>query len=127
MFDGFGKIVETRIKAAQKNGFFKNLEGTGKPLVFDDANVPEDLRLSYKILKNADCIPPEIELKKEIKKTEDLLTGMEDCSEKYCALKKLNFLIMKLNAMRGSSFHFDMPQYYDEKLLEKIKQNPGKP
>ena len=76
MIPGFNKIVETRILTAQKNGEFDDLEGSGKPLKLDDGCcVPEELRLAYKVLKNADFVPPEIELKKEIKQTEDLSMG----------------------------------------------------
>ena len=83
MFSGFNKIVEKRIQTAQKKGEFENLSGAGKPLdLKDDRNVPEELRLAYKILKNADCIPPEIELKKEINHMEDLLSKMDDTAEK---------------------------------------------
>ena len=95
MFPGFTKIVEERILKAQKKGAFKNLSGTGKPILLeDDRHIPEDLRLAYKILKNADCVPPEIELKKQIRRTEDLLDGMEDTAGKYRIIKKLNFLIL---------------------------------
>ena len=67
MIPGFNKIVEERIRRAQKKGEFENLEGTGKPLnLADDQAVAEELRLAYKILKNADCLPPEIEIKKEV-------------------------------------------------------------
>jgi hypothetical protein len=119
MIQGFEKIVEERILKAQKKGEFENLDGLGKPLALrDDYHVPEELRLVYKILKNADCLPPEIELKKEIRQTEELLAGMQDTSEKYRLLKKINFLIMKLNTIRDSSVMFEMPQHYMEKLVD---------
>ena len=74
MIPGFARIVEERIRKAQQKGEFNNLEGSGKPLnLLDDQAVAEELRLAYKILKNADCLPPEIELKKEIQQTEELL------------------------------------------------------
>ncbi|OGP63218.1 MAG: molecular chaperone DnaJ [Deltaproteobacteria bacterium RBG_13_49_15] len=121
MLNGYDKIVEERIKKAMSEGEFNNLPGSGKPLnLEDDRFVPEDLRLAYKILKNADCIPPEIELKKEIAKTEDLLAGMKDTAEKYGTLKKLNFLIMKLNSMRKSTIELDMPQQYTGKLVDRL-------
>lgn len=121
MFPGFNKIVEDRIRRAQKKGAFKNLAGTGKPILLDeDRHIPEDLRLAYKILKNADCMPPEIELKKKIRRTEDLLDGMEDTAEKYRVLKKLNLLILRLNSLRMASIEFDMPQKYAAKLVEKF-------
>ncbi len=121
MFPGFEKMVEERILVAQRKGDFDNLEGSGKPLNLEElAGVPEDLRLSYKILKNAGCLPPEIELKKEITKTEDLLGAMEDTAEKYKLMKKLNFLIMKLNTLRNTSVEFEMPEKYMSSLIERF-------
>jgi len=124
MIQGFEKIVEERILKAQKKGDFENLIGSGKPLKLNENYyIPEELRLAYKILKNADCLPPEIELKKEIKQTEDLLAGMQKTSEKYRILKKLNFLIMKLNTIRDTSIMNEMPQYYMEKLVRHIEES----
>ncbi len=121
MLYGFEKIVEERILKAQKRGEFENLPGSGKPLAFEDNRfVSEELRLAYKILKNADCVPVEIKLKKEIKQTEDLLVGMQETSEKYRILKKLNFLIMKLNSTRDTLIAHEMPQVYTEKLIERF-------
>jgi hypothetical protein len=122
MFPGFDRIIEERIRRAQQKGGFENLAGAGKPLIFEnDGHVADELRLAYKILKNADCLPPEIGLKKEIERTEDLLRGMEDTAEKYHSLKKLNFLIMKLNFTRNMSIEFEMPQKYSGKLIERLE------
>lgn len=121
MLPGFEKIVEQRIQQAMRDGVFDNLPGAGKPLVLeDDRHVPEDLRLSYKILKNAGCLPPEIELLKEIRQTEDLLAGVEDLEEQYRLTKKLNLLITKVNMMRKSSVEFEIPQRYAGKLNDRI-------
>ena len=123
MFTGFEKIVEERIKNGQKNGAFDNLAGSGKPLDFsDEMIVPDDLRIAYKILKNADFIPPEIELKKKILRTEELFAEADDIRDKYKLLKKLNFLIMKLNSMQNRSMAFEMPQHYSSKLVERFKK-----
>ncbi|MEJ2164652.1 MAG: DUF1992 domain-containing protein [Desulfobacterales bacterium] len=121
MFPGFSKIVEERIRRAQQKGQFKNLAGSGKPLKLeDDSHIAEELRLAYKILKNAECLPPEVELKKEIERTEELLRGMGDTAAKYRTLKKLNFLIMKLNSMRNLPIEFEVPQQYSAKLVERF-------
>ena len=121
MIPGYEKIVEDRIKKAQRRGEFDDLPGAGKPLeLTDDRHIPEDLRLAYKILKNADFLPPEIELKKEILRTEDLLVNLHDEAERYRTLKKLNFLIMKLNAARNSDARFDMPQYYMAAISDRM-------
>ena len=123
MIPGFTKIIEERIRHAQKNGDFDNLDGAGKPLKMeDDSLVPEDLRLAYKILKNADMTPPEIELKKEILRTEDLLATMSDEAEKYRTLKKLNMMIMRFNTMRDGSAEFDVPQLYADRLVEHLEK-----
>jgi hypothetical protein len=128
MFPGFQEIIESRIKKAQDEGAFENLPGSGQPLALeDDRHIPEDLRMAHKVLKNADCIPPEVQLRKEIRTTEDLLVGMTDTGQKYRTIKKLNFLILKLNALRNSSAAFDIPQRYYEGVAERLggdnKQN----
>ncbi|HDI59740.1 MAG TPA: DUF1992 domain-containing protein [Desulfobacteraceae bacterium] len=121
MIPGFERIVEERILSAQRKGAFNCLEGRGRPLVFaDDRHIPEDLRLAYKILKNADCLPAEIELKKEIERTEDLLAAMTDTRERYRAMRKINYLIMRLNMMRKGSIALDMPPHYEQKLSARV-------
>ncbi len=122
MLSGFEKIVEERIQRAMRNGAFEKLEGAGKPLCLEDfSRIPEDLRLAYKILKNADCLPPEIEIKKEISATEALLEGMTDVQLRCKTLKKLNFLIMKLNATRKGAVAFEVPQRYEARMLERLE------
>ncbi len=102
MIPGFESLVEERIKKAQKEGLFDNLKGKSKPLHFEDQNVPDDTRLAHKILKNAGFLPPEIELKKKINNTEQLLTTVADNSpERVKIQKKLNYLLTKLNTARG--------------------------
>jgi hypothetical protein len=124
MLIGFDKIVEERILDAQRRGEFDNLPGAGKPLDLEEScSVPDDLRIAYKILKNADYLPPELELKKEIVKTEELLAGMEDTSEKYLVLKKLNFMKMKFNLLRNTSVVFEETEIYSEKLVERFGKN----
>lgn len=123
MISGFEKIVEERIRRAQERGEFEDLDGSGKPLeLSDDSHISEDLRLAFKILKNAECLPPEIELRKEIEKTEDLLAAMPDTAEKYRTLKKLNFLILKVNAMRRSSAANEIPQHYALRLVARVEE-----
>ena len=122
MFTGFEKIVEERIRQAQVKGEFENLPGAGQPLALEqDQAVPEDLRMAHKILKNAGCLPPEVEVKKEIRQTEDLLAGMIDTAEKYRAIKKLNYLVMKLNSLRSGSAVFDAPQRYMGQVTDRLE------
>jgi hypothetical protein len=127
MISGFEKIVEERIRRAQERGEFDGLEGLGRPLeILDDSHIPEDLRLAYKVLKNAECLPPEVELRKEIEKTEDLLAAMPDTAEKYRTLKKLNYLVLKVNAMRRSSAANDIPQHYALRLVARVEEGKSR-
>jgi hypothetical protein len=122
MISGFEKIVEERIRRAIEKGDFEALSGAGEPLALeDDSHIPEDLRLAYKILKNAECLPPEVELRKDIEKTEDLLAALPDTAEKYQLLRRLNFLILKLNAMRQTNIANEIPQHYAARILSRIE------
>jgi hypothetical protein len=104
-----------------ENGEFENLPGKGKPIpIEDDSHVPEDLRLAYKLLKNADCLPPELLEKKEILQMEDMLASVPDEKERYKLIKKINFKIMKLNVMGRKSPLLEEKQIYYKKLIDKI-------
>ena len=117
---GFQKIIEQRIREAQLKGELDNLPGSGEPVhLEDDSHVPEDLRMVYKILKNADCIPPELQLKKEIRQMEDMLETLSDEKEKYRHIKKINFKIMRLNMMRKTSPLLEDTEIYYKKVVEK--------
>jgi hypothetical protein len=121
LFNIFDKIAEERIREAIDHGEFDDLPGKGQPLVLeDDSHLPADLRMAYKILKNADCLPAELELRKEIRTTEALLSGIQDTQEKYKQMKKLNYLIMKLNMTRRVSVNLEENQHYYEKVIDKI-------
>jgi hypothetical protein len=123
VLSGYLKIVEQRIREAVEKGEFDNLPGKGKPLVLeDDSHVPEDLRIAYKILKNADCLPPEIQEKKEIMQMEDLLASIPDDLERYKLIKKINYRIMKLNASTKRSPLLEEKQIYFKKLIDKLAQ-----
>lgn len=118
---GYLRMVERKIQEAMERGEFDNLPGQGKPLVFEeDSHIPEDLRVAYKILKNADCLPPELEAKKEIRQMEDLMAKIPDEKERYKLIKKINYMIMRLNMMGKRSPLFEEKQIYYKKLVDKI-------
>jgi len=119
--DLFWRIAEKKIREAMDRGDFDDLPGKGEPLVLeDDSRVPEDLRLAYKILKNADYLPPEVADRQEIRQMEDLLAGIEDEREKYKQMKRLNYRIMRLNSSRRTRVEFEIPQHYLEKVVDRL-------
>ncbi|MGB7180446.1 MAG: DUF1992 domain-containing protein [Burkholderiaceae bacterium] len=61
MISALNRLVESRIEQARDDGEFDNLPGAGKPLQLDDDSmVPEELRVVYRVLKNAGFVPPEV-------------------------------------------------------------------
>lgn len=99
--DCFRSIVEERIQNAQKEGLFDNLPGKGKPLnLDDDSSVPEDLRLTFKVLKNSNCLPIEMELRKEIYNLRQLFNAAIDPETRRELRRELNLVILKLNICR---------------------------
>lgn len=119
----FDSIVEQRIQEAMKEGKFKDVPGYGKPLdLADDSNIPEELRMSYKVLKNAGVVPKEIELNVEVKRMEDLISGMTDVSDKFKAMKKLNFLKKKIMKSKGRTAIFNIHEDYEEKVVERVEK-----
>jgi len=94
------QIAEERIKEAMERGEFQCEAYKGKPLdLREDPFVPEDLRVVYRILKNAGFLPKEIELRKEIYQTiEELLD--EEHQETYQKVRKLSALLFHLNQIR---------------------------
>lgn len=123
MFAAIERLAEERIREAMDRGEFDNLPGRGEPLELEnDSHLPEDLRLAYKILRNADCLPPELQLRKEIHTTQQLLAGITDTQQKYKQLQKLNFLIMKLNMLRRVSPLLEENQRYYGKVAEKMSR-----
>jgi hypothetical protein len=109
--DFLNKIVEERIRQAQDEGEFDNLPGKGKPLQLDDdLGIPEDLRLAYKVLKNANCLPIEMELRKEIFNLQQLLDAAIDPEIRRDLRKQLNLLVLRHNLQRNGAARFDLPQ-----------------
>ncbi|MBD5642020.1 MAG: DUF1992 domain-containing protein, partial [Desulfovibrio sp.] len=98
-------IAEQKILEAMQAGAFDNLPGAGKPLILEDlGHVPEELRMAYKILKNAGCVPEEIAQRKEIARLTEMLASCGDEKEKIAAMRKLRWLLDKtrLGARRNA-------------------------
>jgi hypothetical protein len=94
-------LAENRIRAAQDEGFFRNLPGEGKPLnLEDDSAVPEELRLTFKILRNAGCLPIEMEVRREVHNLRQLLNATIEESTRKELRRELNFLLLKESISR---------------------------
>jgi DnaJ homologue, subfamily C, member 28, conserved domain len=122
----FERIVEEKIRQALQNGAFENLPGAGKPLrLDDDSMVPPDLRMAYKLLKDAHCLPPELELHKEILQMKDLLRGIDDESERTRKIREINLLITRLNLLRKCPLSLEAQQMVVSRLWN--RNDPAAP
>ena len=119
--DILAKIAEQKIREAIAQGEFDCLENAGKPIELDDLPwVPEDLRLSYRVLKNAGCLPPELELRNEILTLRDLIHTLDDDRKRLSKIRELNFKLMKLGEMRRRPIALEHLPEYEEKIFEKF-------
>lgn len=114
--------AERHITDAQRRGEFDNLPGQGEPLVLDDDSaVPEELRSGYRLLKNAGCLPPELEQRKEAIALADILKGIRREDVRYQELsRRLTLLELKLQ-QAGINTDFLRGDYV-EKLMQKINE-----
>jgi hypothetical protein len=120
--DFFSKLAENRILAAMEAGEFDDLQGKGQPLnLADDSHIAPELRMAYKILKNADCLPVELSMRQEVLTLQELVAAMPDEAEKLKQMRRLNFLVMKLNMMRSVSPQLLEHDLYSPKVLERLE------
>jgi hypothetical protein len=121
MMDSFSRIAEQRIREALENGEFDNLKGQGKPIIFEDETwIPEDLRMAYRFLKNAGCIPPELEERNEVVNLFSLMSTLDDDKEKLKKIRELNFKLLKLNMTRKKPLNFEDFPEYQGKCIDKL-------
>jgi hypothetical protein len=65
------------------DGEFDVLPGRGRPLEFEDmSHVPAELRMGFKLLRNAGCLPPELEARKELTRLGGLVAAAGDAEER---------------------------------------------
>lgn len=107
-------IAEQRIAEAVARGDFDGLPGAGSPLELDDDRlVPEELRMAYRILKNAGFVPPEVQAIKEIGALQCLIHSLDEGEQRSQALRRLRLLSMQLSEFRSGSLQLEA-EYYDK-------------
>ncbi|MGZ8218676.1 DnaJ family domain-containing protein [Methylomagnum sp.] len=100
------RIAEEKIREAAARGDFDHLPGAGKPLPDEDdlALVPPELRMAYRVMKNAGYLPEEVRLRRDIEDVTRLLDLCEDQSPDFHeGLTRLHLLMQRLGEMRGGN------------------------
>jgi len=101
-------MAEEKIREAIERGDFDRLPGAGKPLPEkdEDAYVPDELRISFKLLKNAGMIPEEMQLRKEMLTLEQLLACCTDAAEKTRISRELTAKRLRYESLAtGRGWH----------------------
>lgn len=118
----FEIIAERKIQQAMEEGQFDNLPNKGKPLVDDGLDmVPEDLRMAYKIMKNAGVVPEEIELHKSLVNLHQLLNACADEAERKAIRAKINEKQLKYNMIMESRGKKITDIEYLDKIMDKLR------
>ncbi|GIP21556.1 MULTISPECIES: DnaJ family domain-containing protein [Paenibacillus] len=120
----FSWLAEQRITEAIDKGELDDLPGQGQPLHVEDlSHIPEDLRIAYKVMKNAGYVPEELTLRGECLHLEDLLQACEDPQERQQLYRKLNEKTVRLRMMIAERGMSDNPAYrqYEPALTERMK------
>ena len=112
-------LVEERIQEALRRGDFDNLPGAGRPLALDDDSlVPPEVRIAYRILKNAGFVPPEVLERREIAALEESIAGIADAVARQHALTKLALLRTRLGLRRSRAIARN--PCYQRKIVAKL-------
>lgn len=116
------QCVERHISDAQRKGEFDNLPGSGEPLVLeDDSHIAPELRAGYRLLKNAGCLPPELEQRREAVELVDLLKSVHRDDPRHTELsRRLTLIELKLR-QAGMSTDFLRGEYC-ERLMQRINE-----
>lgn len=121
-------IAEQKILQAMQEKDLSDSKYKYRPLPLeDDSFVPAELKMAYKILKNSGFLPPEVEERKEIKKLEDLIVTTTDEHERLRQMKKLEILLMKVDAKRSFSTSISTQHEYYRNVVERITVNAKQP
>jgi hypothetical protein len=114
-------IAEQKIAEAIGRGELADLPGQGKPLnLDDDALVPEDLRMAWRILRNAGFVPPEVETLREIGELERLIESLSDGEIRSIAGRKLQLLRERIERSGLGSGGLRTGQPYVERVLRHL-------
>ncbi|MGN9863987.1 DUF1992 domain-containing protein [Bacillus swezeyi] len=116
-------ISEDKIKQAIKDGEFDGLPGMGKPLKKDEAaHIPENLRMAYRVMKNAGMAGDEGALKKELMTIDDLIAKCTDENERERLMKRKTENQLRLDSLAGKKGMFSKPAsaFYKDKIYNRL-------
>lgn len=119
--DLLDELAERRIQESLARGELEDLPGGGRPLVLDDDTlVPPELRVAYRILKNAGYLPPEVGVRREIREVNDLLAIAQEPDVRAEAERRLQMLLRRLDMARPGRRQPAVEREYYERLRARM-------
>jgi hypothetical protein len=99
--DAIAWIAEQRIREAMDRGLFESSPYRGRRVELrEDESIPPELRMAFKILRDAGCLPPEVELRKDVATLSELLDTIVDPEERKRIGRALNDKLLRLELLR---------------------------
>lgn len=114
-------IAEKRIEEALEKGELDNLPGMGKPLELEDlSQIPKEMRMAYKVLKNSGHLPPEVEDRKEAANILALLENCPDEQERIRQMTRLKIITTRIGHSLADNPLLEEHDEYYQLLLAKL-------
>ena len=99
--DAIAWIAEQRIREAIDQGLFDNSPYRGRPVRLEEYEcIAPELRMAFKVLKDAGCLPPEVELRREVASLSELLDTIADGEERKRLRREINDRVLRLEILR---------------------------
>ena len=86
--------IAQSLRESQRSGELQTAANWGKPLDLDDgyARTPEELRMGFKVLKDAGFVPPEVETMKQIAALREVIATDPDAPDAEAMRRRMSEL-----------------------------------
>jgi hypothetical protein len=91
--------ISRKLREAELSGELQSAKGYGRPLITEEgwAQTPDELRMPFKILKDAGVVPPEIELMRQRADMREQLSACKEPAEAEQLKQKLSTLELSIS------------------------------
>jgi hypothetical protein len=100
--------IASSLHESLRNGELQSAPSWGKPLAADDGfdQTPDELRLGFKMLKEAGFVPPEVETMKQIAALRECIVGEPDADKARAMQRRMvelqQHLALRLEKLRST-------------------------
>jgi len=119
--DALVALAEQKILAAIRRGELDDLPGKGRPIPREDLGaVPEELRMGFKILKNAGVLPKELQLNAQLVTLADLIACCDDPAERERLQRRRNYVQLQFSLLMERHRRQPAWHQYGERLRRRF-------